>query len=92
MSHSGTNFISERCKMDMKIKNIDELLCDEGFLAWYFKKDQASIDLWEARIANDPEQKKIVEEAILVLETIKIKEENTDKAITERAKENFSKK
>ena len=69
----------------MKIKNIDELLCDDGFLAWYFKKDQASIDLWETRIANDTEQKQIVEEAILVLEAIKIKEENTDKAGTERA-------
>ena len=70
----------------MKIKNIDELLCDDGFLAWYFKRDQASIDLWEARIAHDAEQKKIVEEAILVLETIKIKEENTERAITETSR------
>lgn len=85
MSHSGTTFISDRCNMDMTIKNIDELLCDEGFLAWYFKKDQASIDLWENRVKNDPEQKRLVDEAILVLEKVKIKEENIDKAVSARS-------
>lgn len=70
--------------MDIKIKNIDELLCDEGFLAWYFKKDPANIGMWEDRIKNDPEQKKLVDEAILVLEKVKIKEENIDNAIIEK--------
>lgn len=85
MSHSGTNFISETCRMDIKIKNIEELLCDEGFLAWYFKKDQANIELWETRIKNDPEQQKIADEAILILEKIKLKEEDIDKAHIEKA-------
>lgn len=71
--------------MDMKIKNINELLCDDEFLAWYFKTDQVKMDLWESRIKMDTEQKKIADEAILILEKVKIKEENIDTDVTGRA-------
>lgn len=63
--------------MAMNIKNIDELLCDDGFLAWYFKTDQTKIVFWDNLIKNDPEQKKLVDEAVEILETIKIKEDRT---------------
>ncbi|MEP7371970.1 MAG: FecR domain-containing protein [Chitinophagaceae bacterium] len=69
----------------MKIKNINELLCDDEFLAWYFKTDQVKMDLWESRIKMDTEQKKIADEAILILEKVKIKEENIDTDVTGRA-------
>ena len=61
--------------MAMNIKNIDELLCDEGFLAWYFKTDQTKIVFWDNLIKNDPEQKKWVDEAVSIIEAIKIKED-----------------
>ncbi|MFC0773230.1 FecR family protein [Terrimonas alba] len=64
--------------MAMNIKNIDELLCDDGFLAWYFKTDQTKIVFWDNLIKNDPEQKKLVDEAIEILEAIKIKEGGTE--------------
>lgn len=63
--------------MAMNIKNIDELLCDDGFLAWYFKTDQAKIVFWDNLIKNDPEQKKMVDEAVIIIEAIKIKEDRT---------------
>ena len=58
----------------MNIKNVDELLSDDGFLAWYFKKDQAKMAFWDSLIKNNPEQKKLVDEAVLIIEAIKIKE------------------
>ena len=61
----------------MTIKNIDELLGDDGFLDWYFKRDQANIAFWEKLINSNPEQKKLVDEAVLTLEAIKIKEDRT---------------
>ena len=63
--------------MAMNIKNIDEILCDDGFLAWYFKTDQAKIVFWDNLIKNDPEQKKLVDEAVEILEALKIKEGGT---------------
>lgn len=75
ISGSGTIFNSEIRIMAMNIKNIDELLCDDGFLAWYFKTDQTKIVFWDNLIKNDPEQKKWVEEAVSIIEAIKIKED-----------------
>lgn len=60
--------------MEMNIKNIDELLSDDGFLAWYFKTDQAKIAFWDNLSKNSPEQKKWIDEAVLFIETITIKE------------------
>ena len=61
--------------MAMNIKNVDELLCDDGFLAWYFKTDPTKIVFWDNLIKNDPDQKKWVEEAVSIIEAIKIKED-----------------
>ena len=61
----------------MTIKNIDELLGDDGFLDWYFKRDQANMAFWDKLINSNPEQKKLVDEAVLILEAIKIKEDRT---------------
>jgi ferric-dicitrate binding protein FerR (iron transport regulator) len=63
--------------MAMNIKNIDELLCDDGFLAWYFKTDQTKIVFWDNLIKNDPEQKKLVDEAVAIIKAIKIREGGT---------------
>lgn len=60
--------------MEMNIKNVDELLTDDGFLAWYFKTDQAKIAFWDNVSKNSPEQKKWIDEAVLFIETIRMKE------------------
>jgi transmembrane sensor len=64
--------------MQMNSKNVDELLNDDGFLAWYFKTDQAKIVFWDDLIKNNPGQKKLVDEAVSIIEAIKVKEGKVD--------------
>ncbi len=75
-----TIFKYETCKMDMNIKNVDELMSDEGFLNWYYKKDPAQVALWNEQINNDPAQKKMADDAVAILDTIIIKEPPVSKA------------
>ena len=64
--------------MDLPINTIEDLLSDESFLAWYFKTDPQAVESWNSRIANDPMQKKLVEEAVQLLQTITVKEQPVD--------------
>lgn len=64
--------------MDLSINTIEELLSDEGFLTWYFKTDKVAVEKWNSRIANDPVLQKLVDEAVQLLNSIKIKEQPVD--------------
>src|SRR5688572_22883641 len=64
--------------MDVTSNTIEELLSDESFLAWYFKTDPLAIEKWNNRIAHDPMQRKLVDEAVQMLQTITIKEQSVD--------------
>jgi ferric-dicitrate binding protein FerR (iron transport regulator) len=61
--------------MDLSINTIEELLSDESFLAWYFKTDPLAIEKWDNRLAHDPVEKKLADEAVQLLQTITIKEQ-----------------
>jgi ferric-dicitrate binding protein FerR (iron transport regulator) len=64
--------------MDVTSNTIEELLSDESFLAWYFKTDPLATEKWNNRIAHDPVQRKLVDEAVQLLQTITIKEQPVD--------------
>ncbi|HEX6429372.1 MAG TPA: FecR domain-containing protein [Niastella sp.] len=64
--------------MDLSINTIEDLLSDESFLAWYFKTDPLAIEKWNNRIGHDPVQKKLADEAVLLLQTITVKEQPVD--------------
>lgn len=64
--------------MDVTSNTIEELLSDESFLAWYFKTDPLATEKWNNRLANDPVQRKLVDEAVQMLQTITIKEQSVD--------------
>jgi transmembrane sensor len=64
--------------MDLSINTIEELLSDESFLAWYFKTDPLAVEKWNNRIAHDPKEKKLADEAVQLLQTITIKEQPVD--------------
>jgi ferric-dicitrate binding protein FerR (iron transport regulator) len=64
--------------MDLSSNTIEELLSDESFLSWYFKTDPQAEQAWNNRIASDPVQKKLVEEAVLLLQNVVIKEQPVD--------------
>lgn len=57
---------------------MEELLIDESFLAWYYKTDPHAIVKWNNRLANDPIQRKLADEAVQLLQTITIKEQPVD--------------
>jgi len=64
--------------MDLPINTIEDLLSDESFLGWYFKTDPQAVEKWNSRIAHDPMQKKLAEEAVQLLQTITVKEQPVD--------------
>jgi transmembrane sensor len=64
--------------MDLSINTVEELLSDESFLAWYFKTDPQAEAKWNNRIARDPMQKKLVDEAVQLLQNVVIKEQSVD--------------
>jgi ferric-dicitrate binding protein FerR (iron transport regulator) len=77
--------------MDVSNNTVEELLSDERFLAWYFKTDPQAVDQWNSRMANDPVQKKLVEEAVQLLQTIIIKEQPVDEERVQRAEQKLLK-
>ena len=64
--------------MDLSINTIEELISDESFLAWYFKTDSLAIEKWNNRLAHDPVEKKLADEAVQLLQRITIKEQSVD--------------
>jgi len=64
--------------MDVPINQVEELLSDERFLAWYFKTDPNAVAEWNKRIAVDPAQKKLTDEAVQLLQTIRLNEQPVD--------------
>ncbi|HUP10854.1 MAG TPA: FecR domain-containing protein [Niastella sp.] len=64
--------------MDVTSNTIEKLLGDESFLAWYFKTDPLATEKWNTLIRDDPEQRKLVDEAVQLLQTITIKEQPVD--------------
>lgn len=64
--------------MELSINSIEELLSDESFLAWYFKTDPQAEQAWNNRIARDPMQKKLVDEAVQLLQNVIVKEQPVD--------------
>ena len=64
--------------MDVTRNTIEELLSDESFLAWYFKTDPLATEKWNNSIAHNPAQRKLVDEAVQLLQTITVKEQPVD--------------
>ena len=68
----------------------EQLLADESFLSWYFKRDGGKD--WIRRIQDQPELAKLVEEASALLETIRVREEQVSSQRLAAAEEALFKK
>lgn len=55
------------------VLSIDELLVDESFLNFYYKKDQADILEWEVWQEDYPERELLVKEAFVMLDKLSLK-------------------
>jgi transmembrane sensor len=53
--------------------SIDELLVDESFLNYYYKKDEADILEWEDWTEDHPEREQLVKGAFLMLDKLSLK-------------------
>jgi ferric-dicitrate binding protein FerR (iron transport regulator) len=77
--------------MDVPINQVEALLSDERFLAWYFKTDARAVAEWNERIAVDPAQKRLALEAVQLLETIRLNEQPVDAHRLQIAEQNLRK-
>ena len=60
--------------MRLQYNQVEDLVTDEGFLAWYYKNDAQQTAEWENRLANDPALKNLADEAAILLDSLKITE------------------
>ena len=68
----------------------EQLLADESFLSWYFHREGR--EDWDVRIQEQPGLAKLVEEASVLLETIKVREEQVSEQRRQAAEEALFKK
>lgn len=63
----------------MEYKAIEELLADDGFLAWYYKTDQRQIAIWNAWIAESDRHRLLAEGAAFFLQDFSLIEDGSAK-------------
>jgi ferric-dicitrate binding protein FerR (iron transport regulator) len=60
--------------MSNNYSGVEDLLCDESFLLWYFKSDAAAIRQWELWISVHPDNKTRAEQAVEFLQSIRLED------------------
>jgi hypothetical protein len=57
---------------------VEELLMDDGFLAWHRQTNETEMYKWNRWIEEDPEHQRLAEEAIHLLTLIRLVEEKVE--------------
>src|SRR5215208_7505526 len=60
--------------MEKVFRTVDEVLADESFLAWYFKKSPGAVQEWNRWLAANPGHHQKVAEATALLAKMTVKE------------------
>jgi transmembrane sensor len=55
---------------------VEDLLCDESFLAWYFKADPGAEEQWQKWMNREPQNRSLAEEAIVFLQSLQFREKS----------------
>lgn len=63
----------------------EDLLSDESFLSWYFKTGEGNGTFWETWMAQSPDHRALVEEAIALLDKTRIREKEVSPSQVEQA-------
>lgn len=61
--------------MSKNYLGVEDLLCNDTFLSWYFRKDPRAIKQWELWLAANPGNRDRVEQAIDFLNTLRMEEQ-----------------
>jgi len=62
----------------MNYTTVEELLMDDGFMAWHRQTDETEVDKWNGWIEANPEHQRLAEEAIHLLTLILLAEEKIE--------------
>ncbi|TDW95804.1 ABC transporter permease [Dinghuibacter silviterrae] len=68
----------------MKYTTVEELLMDDGFLAWYHLSDDKQIEFWDAWIASSEEHRALARAAVQTLQYLQFRPQ-TQKNLQEKA-------
>jgi len=64
--------------MSENYREPEDLLSDESFLSWYFRNGKEGEDSWELWMAGHPDRARLVEQAVLLLQTTRQPEKGVD--------------
>jgi transmembrane sensor len=68
-----------------EFNSIEEVLADEQFQAWYYKRDESEAKQWTTWLKDHPQYTLLVNEAISVMDDMQLREKNVSKEQTEKA-------
>jgi transmembrane sensor len=71
--------------MHKDFSTVEDILTDEDFLSWYFKKDGGRENEWASWLTQNPGVQPLVDEAIILLKQMSIKETDMPTAKVEAA-------
>lgn len=60
--------------MSKTYAGVEDLLCDESFLSWYFKTDPRAVRHWEQWIASGPDNLARIEQAVAFLQSLQLED------------------
>jgi len=60
--------------MDKIFENVDEVLADDDFLAWYFKSDDTRANEWKNWMNQNPGHQYLVHEAVQTMQYLEFNE------------------
>src|SRR5262245_12277555 len=63
--------------MSKSYAGVEDILCDDTFLSWYFKTDVRAMRQWERWMAGNPGSRPRIQQAIEFLQSLHIHEEES---------------
>jgi len=73
--------------MENKLEQVEDLLTNEEFLAWFYKTDANAVKSWEAKIAASPALKALTDAAVAILNALPLKEKAVPQQQAEAAQQ-----
>jgi len=67
-------------------EKIEEIVCNDEFLAWYFKTDAEKASIWASRIADNADLHLLSSQAANFINTIKVREKSVEPEAIEGAR------
>lgn len=71
--------------MQKSFENVEEVLEDELFNAWFLKTSNEQVAAWEQLMQANPQNSELVEEAIVLMQQLYIREDGVVRADTDKA-------